>query len=403
MYQFMKGKLLAALMFLFILPVALPAQVMPGLKQGKILCGAERMDEYLPLLKGRGVGLVANPSSRVKDVHLLDTLLGMGVRVIRIFAPEHGFRGEGEAGADIRDGRDPMTGLPVISLYGNHRKPTGADLDSVDVMVFDIQDVGVRFYTYISTLHLVMEACSERQVPVIVLDRPDPNGFYVDGPVLDTAFRSFVGMDPVPVVHGMTIGEYARMVNGEGWLEHGMRCDLKVIPCLGYDHLTEYVLPVKPSPNLPNQVSVYLYPSLCFFEGTDVSLGRGTTFPFQVYGSPAMKGDFSFTPHSIPGASLHPPHEGKLCHGRDLRTTGVGRIAGHPGLVLDWLMDAYRQVGDKGKFFNGYFDTLAGTDQLRKQIESGVPVQKIKAGWKPGLEKYLKIRSKYLIYGDGTK
>jgi len=300
----------------------------------------------------------------------------------------------------ISDGQDPVTGIPVISLYGNHKKPTKEDLNGIDIVVFDIQDVGVRFYTYISTLHLVMEACAEEGKELLLFDRPNPNGFYIDGPVLDTAYRSFVGMDPVPVVHGMTIGEYARMINGEGWLKDSLHCNLSVIPCLGYDHQTAYVLPVKPSPNLPNQTSVYLYPSLCFFEGTIVSVGRGTEFPFQVYGHPELKENFRFTPKSIPGASLHPPFENKICFGRDLRTDGMKEFSKNPVLILDWLIDSYQKL-DKGKdFFTAYFDTLAGSDQLRLQIQRGVTAEEIRAGWKAGLDKFQHIRSKYLLYPD---
>jgi uncharacterized protein YbbC (DUF1343 family) len=260
--------------------------------------------------------------------------------------------------------------------------------------------VGVRFYTYISTLHLVMEACATEGKPLLVLDRPNPNGFYIDGPILDTAFRSFVGMHPVPVVHGMTIGEYAKMINGEHWLQDGIQCDLTVIRCTGYDHQTEYILPVKPSPNLPDQVSVYLYPSLCFFEGSIISIGRGTDFPFQVYGHPAMGGEFRFTPKSLPGISLHPLYKNQVCYGRDLRLDGMKEFSQKPGLMLEWLIEAWQKMDRSTGFFTDYFDTLAGTNQLRIQIQQGVSPEEIRAGWEPGLRRYREMRVKYLLYGD---
>ncbi len=396
----MKLKPLWCLVILLSSSIGLQAQLFPGLKQSVITCGADRTDTYLKTILGKGIGLVANPTSRVGSVHLLDTLIRSGVRIKRVFAPEHGFRGEDEAGATIKDGLDPVTGIPVVSLYGKHKKPTAEDLQGIDLMIFDIQDVGVRFYTYISTLHYVMDACASAGIPLLVLDRPNPNGFYTDGPILDTAYRSFVGMDPVPVVHGMTIGEYAGMINGERWLEKGLRCNLTVIRCLGYDHQTEYILPVKPSPNLPNQTSVYLYPTLCFFEGTVMSIGRGTDFPFQVYGHPAMTADFTFTPISLPGVSLHPDHENLVCHGIDLRKTGIPELSQKPGLKLEWIIDAYRKMNMSNKFFIGYFDTLAGTNMLRAQIGQGKTPEEIRSTWKPGLIKYRAMRKKYLLYPD---
>ena len=376
------------------------AQLMPGLRVSKVICGAERTDLYFDDLRGQQVAVVANPTSRIGNRHLVDTLLSAGIKVDRVFAPEHGFRGEAEAGEEIRDGRDPKTGLSVVSLYGNHKKPTPEDLKGIDLVIFDIQDVGVRFYTYISTLHYVMEACSENEIPLLVLDRPNPNAFYVDGPVLDTAFRSFVGLHPVPVVYGMSIGEYARMINGEGWLAGGRTCRLQVVPCSGWDHQTEYILPVKPSPNLPNQPSIYLYPTTCFFEGTVFSLGRGTGFPFQVYGHPTVKGDFAFTPVSIPGVSLRPPHEGKVCSGRDLRKDGIAQVARTRGLVVEWLLDAYSLYGKKDDFFISYFRTLSGTERLKEMIRSGKQPQEIRASWQNEIHSFLKIRKKYLMYPE---
>ncbi len=363
-----------------------------------VIPGAERTDEYLPLIAGKRIALVANQTSIIKNKHLADSLLSLDVDLVRIFSPEHGFRGKSDAGMAVENGIDLKTGLPVISLYGRHKKPIPADLEDVEVVLFDIQDVGVRFYTYLSTMHYVMEACAENGKTMIILDRPNPNGDYIDGPVLETKFSSFVGMHPVPVVYGMTIGEYGRMINGEGWLEGGRRCDLTVIPCLHYDHRTHYTLPVPPSPNLPNQQAVRLYPSLAFFEGTPVSVGRGTSFPFQVYGWPgSTAGDFCFTPQSTPGAALHPKHEGQKCCGKDLRRYQPpdGRWV---RLSLNWLIGAYDQFGDKASFFNGYFSKLAGTDQLQKQIESHLSAGEIRRSWEPGLTVFRKIRSKYLLY-----
>jgi len=363
-----------------------------------IIPGDQQLEVFLPLLKKKNVAVVANHTSMVNGVNLVDSLLHVGINVSRIFSPEHGFRGNEDAGAHIKDGIDPETGLPVISLYGKHRKPTEVDLKGVDVVVFDLQDVGVRFYTYISTLSLVMEACAEQNIPVIVLDRPNPNGFYVDGPVLQKGFESFVGMYPIPVVYGMTIGEYARMVNGEKWLKKGLQCSLTVIPLKKYKHNMLVELPVKPSPNLPNWQAVYLYPSLCFFEGTVVSVGRGTPKPFQVYGHPKMKGKYSFVPVSTPGASTHPKWEGQRCYGIDLST-----IAGHLGhmhekIHLQWLLDAYKQIGKAPGFFRKYFDTLAGTDALRKQLEAGRSEKQIRKSWQKDLNSFMKIRKKYLLY-----
>lgn len=398
-----KFKRIAVILSAAVIVCSCTGQVLPTLRRSDIVCGADRTGEYLPLMAGADIGVVANPTSRIGKVHLVDSLLKAGVRVRKVFAPEHGFRGEAEAGDTIKSGIDRATGLPVVSLYGDHKKPKPEDLEGISMMVFDIQDVGVRFYTYISTLHYVMEACAEADVPVVVLDRPNPNGFYVDGPVLEPKFRSFVGMHPVPVVYGMTIGEYAQMINGEGWLEKGVKCRLTIIPCTGYDHQTEYILPVRPSPNLPDQTAVYLYPSLCFFEGTPVSVGRGTPFPFKVYGHPDFSGSFEFTPRPVPGASLHPILEGKVCRGRDLRVEGLALLMARPGLILDWLIGAYEEYNnymDKDKFFTGYFDTLAGTETLRKMIISGKSEDEIRDTWEPGIREFLKIRDRYLLYAD---
>ncbi len=364
----------------------------------EIITGAEQIELYRPLIEGKTIAVVANQTSMVGNVYLVDTLKALGVNIKAIFAPEHGFRNMADAGEQIDDGIDRKTGIPLISLYGSHRKPTAGDLEGVDVVIFDIQDVGTRFYTYISTLHYVVEASAENNVKCIVLDRPNPNGFYFDGNILDTSYRSFVGMDPVPVVHGMTVGEYAMMLNGEGWLKDGVTCDLTVIRCKNYTHGTLYDLPVKPSPNLPNQVSVYLYPSLCFFEGTAISVGRGTSFPFQVFGSPDLPDNgFSFTPESMPGAK-NPPYLGVKCNGTDLRNAIKDKVVPVPHLDLEWLIRAYNEYPDKDKFFNSYFDVLAGGPGLREQIKKGMPAEQIRDSWKEGLQEFAKIRAKYLLY-----
>jgi len=360
--------------------------------------GAWQIDQYKQLIMGKSAAIVANQTSMVGRTHLVDTLLRIGINVSVIFAPEHGFRDMADAGDKIKDGRDTETGVRIISLYGEHLKPTPADLAGIDIVLFDIQDVGARFYTYISTLHYVLEACAENNVECIVLDRPNPNGFYFDGNIADTAYRSFVGMDPVPIVHGMTVGEYARMLNGEGWLKGGVKCRLTIIKCNNYTHKTLYELPVKPSPNLPNMNSVYLYPSICFFEGTRISLGRGTSFPFQVYGSPKLPDTgFSFTPESVPGAK-NPPLLGEKCFGVDLRNAISEKIVPSPKVNLEWVIDAYNRFPDKDNFFTSYFDVLASGPALREQIRKGMSAEEIRSTWKDGLEKFGKIREKYLLY-----
>ncbi|MBI1223498.1 MAG: DUF1343 domain-containing protein [Bacteroidetes bacterium] len=368
----------------------------------QIKVGAERMHQYLPFLRDKEVCLVVNQTSRVGNQHLLDTLLSQGVQVKALFAPEHGIRGDHGAGEKVSSGKDAQTGLPIISLYGKHKKPTKEDLAGVGMVVFDIQDVGARFYTYISTLHYVMEACAEQGIPVLVLDRPNPNGHYIDGPILDTAYRSFVGMHPVPVVHGMTVGEYAQMINGEGWLNGGIRCELEVIELEGYTHQSRYSLPVPPSPNLPNDLSIQLYPSLCFFEGTEVSVGRGTATPFQIIGSPYLKGkywDTSFVPKSIPNAAPNPPFLNAECYGKSflyLNTKGFQMDS------LDFapLIQAYQDNQGEKAFFNSFFDKLAGGDELREQIIVGTSMTEIRLSWQEGLEAYKLMRKKYLLYPD---
>ena len=360
--------------------------------------GAERTVDYLPLLAGKRVAVVTNQTGRIGTIHLVDSLLALKVDVVKVFAPEHGFRGDADAGEHVKDGRDARTGIPLTSLYGSNKKPTRAQLADVDLLLFDIQDVGVRFYTYIGTLHYVMEAAAENGLPMVVLDRPNPNGFYVDGPVLDTAHRSFVGMHPVPLVHGMTIGEFARMINGEGWLANGVQCDLTVIPCGGYDHATLYDLPVKPSPNLPNASSVYLYPSLGLFEGTIVSVGRGTDKPFQCIGYPGSTlGRYRFTPRSMPGAK-DPPYKDQPCSGLDLAEYGAIQARLDHRINLQWLIGMRATAKDGVKFFTPFFDKLAGGPKLREQVEVGMSEEAIRATWKEGLARFASIRAKYLLY-----
>lgn len=367
----------------------------------EILPGARLMSNYLPLVQGKRVAVVANHTTLVGSKHLVDTLLSVGVTVKKIFSPEHGFRGDIEAGELIGNYIDKVTGLPVISLYGGSKKPKPADLSDVDVVIFDLQDVGVRFYTYISTMHYVMEACAENNKPLIILDRPNPNGFYVDGPVLDTAYRSFVGMHPVPLIHGMTIGEFAQMINGEGWLKGKIQCNLTVIPCRGYTHSMTTALPVRPSPNLPNHLSILLYPSLGLFEGTVVSVGRGTDYPFQVFGFPNFpdKG-FRYIPVEKRGASLNPPYKGKPVYGIDLRDYSVNYFLDRREIILDWLIYSYNNYPEKDKFFNNFFNLLAGTSVLRQQIENGLTPSEIRATWQPALEQFKLLRKKYLLYPD---
>lgn len=372
---------------------AVPVKSENTTEEPPIVLGAAQFERYLPLILEKNVGLVINHTSLVGNTHLLDTLIELKVPVKKIFSPEHGFRGEKGAGEVVDSSIDPVTGLPIISLYGNHKKPTREDFAGLDIIIFDIQDVGTRFYTYISTMHYVMEACAESDLPLVILDRPNPNGMYIDGPVLQPEFKSFVGMHPIPVLHGCTVGELAQMINGEQWLNNGLKCDLQVIPVQNYHHEKKYVLPVKPSPNLPNQQSIILYPSLCFFEGTIVSIGRGTPFPFQVIGYPDQAvGEFTFVPQDVPGAAINPKYEGKTCYGFDLRNSQAIK-----GLELNYLIKMYR-ILNQDDFFNSYFDTLAGNDELRKQIKAGLDEDEIRLSWQDALTIYKNKRAKYLLY-----
>lgn len=368
----------------------------------EVIPGAEQLPLYVPHLKGKRCGMVVNQSSLVGEEHLVDTLRRLDVDITGIYVPEHGFRGNADAGAHIVDGIDPATGIEIISLYGKNRKPTAEHLTGIEVMVFDLQDVGVRCYTYISTLHYVMEACAENNIPLIVLDRPNPNGHYVDGPILEEAFSSFIGMHPVPFVYGMTIGEYARMIKGENWIDLSEALDLKVVPCHHYNHHERYVPPISPSPNLRTERSILLYPSLVWFEGTVVSVGRGTDTPFEVYGHPDLvTHSFTFTPRSMPGASS-PKLEGQQCLGKSYSAMDPHQIRQWKRVHLDILVETYKYMDDGQDFFldNGFFDKLAGTDQLRMAIEKGRSAEEIRSDWQAGLLAFEKIRRKYLIYSD---
>tara|TARA_Y100000782_G_scaffold111002_1_gene138265 strand:- start:1476 stop:2678 length:1203 start_codon:yes stop_codon:yes gene_type:complete len=368
----------------------------------EIKVGAERFDQYIGLLRNKHIAVVANQTSVVGKSHLVDTLLSMNIDIVKVFAPEHGFRGKADAGEHFKDQKDAKTGLPILSLYGSKKKPTSSELANVDVVLFDIQDVGVRYYTYISTMHYMLEACAENDIDFIVLDRPNPHGFYVDGPVLDLKYQSFVGMHQIPLVHGLTVGELANMIVGEGWLKNEVTCNLTVITCEHYTHSMHYNIPIAPSPNLPNQRAVYLYPSLGLFEGTEISVGRGTDFPFQVIGNPDLKvGDYTFTPQPNEGAS-YPPFKGIKCNGLDLREKPVGVPEDTHSIYLNWLKVTYDNYEGDTPFFkkNNFFNLLAGTDQLRKQIEEGATIQAIRESWKPQLEAYKKMRKRYLLYPD---
>ena len=355
--------------------------------------GAYQIDEYLHLIKGKKVAIVANQSSEINGTSLVDTLLSLNQNIIRIFSPEHGFRGKADAGAKIEDEIDTKTGLKVISLYGKNRKPKKSQLENIDIMLFDLQDVGVRFYTYISTLHYVMEACAENNIPIIVLDRPNPNAHYIDGPMLEKEHKSFVGMHKVPIVYGMTIGEYANMINGEKWLYEGVKCDLNIVKIKNYNHSLKYKLPLRPSPNLPNSKSINLYPSLCFFEGTPISAGRGTEMQFQIFGAPEFKNmNFEFTPKPNFG-SKSPKFNGLKCYGKNLSdVTYLSEIN------VSWLIEAYNSYPNKDKFFNNFFKKLAGTNKLQKQIEHGKSPEEIRESWQSDLTTFKIVRAKYLLY-----
>lgn len=389
-------KNLTALCCLLLLTVCLPVRA-----QGeRIILGNEQTSEYYPLLRGKRVALFGNHTSLRGNQHLLDCLLADSIRVVAVFSPEHGFRGNADAGEKVGSSVDSRTGVPILSLYdGKDKRPSAASMKKFDVLLADIQDVGLRFYTYYITLCRLMDACAEYGKSVIVLDRPNPNGHYVDGPVLDMKYKSGVGWLPIPVVHGMTLGELARMVNGEGWLPAGRTCRLTVVPCLNYTHQTRYDLPVPPSPNLPNMKAIYLYPSLCPFEGTVVSLGRGTDKPFQIYGHPNMKGySYSFTPRSVPGAK-NPPLLGKRCHGADLSGKSDEELR-REGLNLTYVIDAYRNLNIGDRFFTSFFELLMGTSYVRQMIKEGCSAEEIRARWMPEVERFKEQRRPYLLYNE---
>ncbi len=382
-------------------PAPPPSEAITTIEETPALrLGSERTEAYLDLLEGKAIGIVANQTSMVGKTHLVDTLLSLGVNVKSVFAPEHGFRGNASAGEKIADSKDPKTGLPIVSLYGNNYKPSSKMLDGLDMVIFDIQDVGARFYTYISTMSSMIEACAENDIPMLVLDRPNPNGHYVDGPVLKKEFSSFVGLHEVPVVHGMTVGEYAKMVNGEGWLKGGTQCELTVIEMENYRKSDVYDLPVAPSPNLPNMKSIYLYPSLCLFEGTEVSEGRGTEKPFQQFGYPKMpNGNTKFTPKSIEGVAKYPKLENKKCNGIDLSEISADSLRELRSIHLHWLIETYQNYPNKDKFFKTkFFDKLAGSSELREQIIAGKSAEEIRKTWETNLLAFKMKRKRYLLY-----
>ena len=370
-----------------------------------IMTGADQTDQYLHLLEGKRVGVLANPTTIIGKRHLVDSLMNRGVHIVKVFGPEHGFRGNAGAGIKVEDEVDAATGIPIVSLYGKKRKPSPQDLADVDVMIFDVQDVGVRFYTYINVLRDIMEACAENNKPLLILDRPNPNGHLIDGPILDMRLKSGIGQFPIPIAHGLTIGELAQMINGEGWLPENRKAEITIIKVSNYRHDLDYTLPIAPSPNLNTQQSILLYPTLCLFEGTIISQGRGTLYPFTILGAPLLKGkySFSFKPESIQNMAPTPLHQDQVCYGLDLRKFDVSKLNNR--LNIEWMIEMYQAYPDKKKFFDrsqskqmGNIDYLAGVYEFRQQIESGVSADKIRAGWQQGLDDYKKMRAKYLLY-----
>ena len=379
----------------------LPAKLIAETKPAKPIPAANLTHQYVPSLIGLRIALVVNQTSTIDQIHLVDSLRSLGIHIEKIFAPEHGFRGNIDAGATVLSSIDSLTCISIVSLYGDHKKPTKEDLQNCDLVLFDIQDVGVRFYTYLSTLHLVMEACAENSLPLMVLDRPNPNGSYIDGPVLDTSkFKSFVGMHPVPIVYGMTIGEYANMINGEHWLNNELKCNLTVIPVAAYDHSKFYTLPIKPSPNLVDNAAIIFYPSLCLFEGTVISVGRGTYSPFKQIGHPLLSAKYTsyFMPQAILGMSMTPPYLNQNCYGIDLQNTDANKFLEKGKINLNWLRELYRNYPNKTEFFNSFFNKLAGNNQLKKQIINNKSNWAIRHSWKKDLAKFKKTRAKYILY-----
>jgi uncharacterized protein YbbC (DUF1343 family) len=397
------------ILLLAFLPVISNAQKleMPGNPQPPIITGAERTDKYLPLLEGKRVAIMANPTTVIGERHLVDSLLILDVNITKIFGPEHGFRGNASAGAAINDETDKVTGIPIISLYGKKKKPSNDDLADVDIVIYDLQDVGCRFYTNINALAQLMEACSENEIKLIILDRPNPNGYLIDGPVLDMKFKSGIGMFPIPMSHGLTVGEFAMMANGEGWLKNGVQCSLEIIPVANYNHDMPYELPVNPSPNLNTQQSVLLYPSTCMFEGTYLNHGRGTYSPFTILGSPEFKDiyEFNFTPKGINGMAENPIFKGQVCYGIDLRNFDVDQLRKDKQINLSWIMELYKAYPYKEKFFDsslsnqmGAIENLIGSSLFREQIINGISESEIRNSWEPELSQYKSMRLNYLLY-----
>ncbi|MFY7840425.1 MAG: exo-beta-N-acetylmuramidase NamZ domain-containing protein [Lacibacter sp.] len=399
-------QLFLALLCLFVFESARTGEEKLKAKE-QLTTGADQTEKYLPYLKGKRVAILANPTTIIGKKHLVDSLLARGVNIVKVFGPEHGFRGKASAGVEVNDEKDPATGVPVVSLYGPKRKPTKADLANVDLMIFDIQDVGCRFYTYINVLSHIMEACAENNKELLILDRPNPNGYLVDGPILDMKYKSGIGMFPIPIAHGMTIAEFAQMINGEGWLHNKLKCKLRIIQVANYKHDMPYTLPVAPSPNLNTQQAIMLYPSTCLFEGTALNHGRGTYFPFTVFGSPLLKGkySFSYTPTSIPGMAETPLHMNKECFGLDLRKYDINQLRKTKRINVQWMKELYAAFPEKEKFFDrsqsnqiGNINNLAGNALFKEQIIKGTPDKEIYASWEPGLSKYKNMRKKYLLY-----
>ncbi|MFN7823489.1 MAG: exo-beta-N-acetylmuramidase NamZ domain-containing protein [Bacteroidota bacterium] len=405
----MKQKYVAALLSIMVVVACSVNQKPVSTDNGTLQTGAEQMNKYLGYLKGKRVAMMANQTTVVGNVHLVDTLRKRGINIVKVFGPEHGFRGNASAGAKVADEVDAATGIPLISLYGGKSKPSKEDLADVDVLIYDLQDVGCRFYTNINALAKMMEACADNKKELLILDRPNPNGYFIDGPILDMKFKSGIGQFPIPITHGLTIGEFATMLNGEGWLANGVVCPFKLVPVANYRHSMPYTLPVRPSPNLNTQQSIILYPSLCLFEGTIISQGRGTYFPFTILGSPKLEGKytFSFTPTGIKGMAETPLHMNQTCYGLDLRTIDQKEIMQARKINLQWMMELYRAYPEPEKFFDykqsnqmGNIDKLAGVAEFKEQIKQGISEDSIRRTWEPGLQAYRAKRAKYLIYPD---
>lgn len=388
-------------------PQANPVNSIEAVPEASIKTGAEQTEKYLPYLKGKRIGILGNQTTVIAKTHLVDSLKSLGVNIVKVFGPEHGFRGNASAGVKVKDEVDAATGIPIVSLYGPKRKPSKEDLSNVDLMIYDVQDVGCRFYTYINVLADVMEACAENGKELLILDRPNPNGYFVDGPVMDMKLKSGIGKFPIPITHGMTIGEFAQMINGEGWLPNGLKCKIKIIQVASYNHDMDYVLPVKPSPNLNTQQSILLYPSTCLFEGTALNYGRGTYFPFTVLGSPNLRGkyNFSFTPVGIPGMSETPLYMNQTCYGLDLRNYDVSILKKEKKINIQWMKELYKAFPDKEKFFDykqskeiGNVDFRTGDSRFKQQIVDDVPEEEMRKSWEPALSQYKQMRKKYLLY-----